>query len=278
MAVLLAHLLSVLAVAAYGYAALSFRRMLAPAGAGWSSEPLNQSVRYVLGLGLLSHFLFLLLADTGAATTERFPFALSFISISVMGLYLALEQRLRITALGVFIAPVALVFLLVSAIAFHLHESGGGAFPSSTVLSIHLVCTVFSYAFLVVATGASAAFLISEGSLKRKRHLGWSAPFPSLVFLERFHKAVILLGFLFLLLGVATGLAYGEIVQLDASQTLTRLSWVMPVVFLYALIAFSLVALRIRGRRIAWMTIVGCALLVGSLVLTGLVRGSFHLS
>ena len=277
MAIFLGHLLSLLAVVAYGYAAFKYARVLSPAGGGGEGAELIPRLRHVLGIGLFCHVLFLFIEHHASASPDRFPVAVSLISICVVGVFLALESRYRIAALGVFIAPLALMFMLVSAITFHLPGSSSTLFPGHAVLSMHLICTVFSYTLLVVAAGSSAAFLLSEGSLKRKKHFELSRPFPSLVFLERFHRAVVLFGFLFLILGVATGVAYSSLVSLGASETLDRLRWVLPVILIYALLAGAIYPFRVRGRKMAWFTIGGCFVLVASLLGAGLLTGSFHL-
>ncbi len=272
----LAHILSLLAVAAYGYASFGYARVLAPAAGAPRELTPRGWLRSVLVVGLLCHLLFVLLTDLSAVPLQRFPHTISLVSLGLVGTFLLLEQRLNIAVLGAFIAPAALLFLLISAVTFHLGAKDEIAAHGGLLISLHLVCTVFSYVLLFVAAGASAALLLSESALKKKRPLQTGAPLPSLLFLDRFHRGLVLLGALFLALGLCTGTVASKFFTIESEKMYARLLWILPEVGVYAMLLIALYGRGIRGRRLAWMTLGGVALVFFSLL--GAVRdsGGFH--
>jgi len=197
-------------------------------------------------------------------------------SLGLVGLFLVLERPLKISALGAFVSPFALVFFILSAIAFHLDRSEGGYSEGNLMLALHLISTVFSYVLLFVAGCVSAALLLSESALKKKQLPKSNNPFPPLVFLDRFYRALLLVGFILLVFGVATGVSASQLLGIEWGTMLRRLVWVLPEVVVYSMLLLMVYGFGYRGRRLSLVTLTGVFLVVSSLFAALGSAGGFH--
>ena len=83
-----------------------------------------------LGIGAALHAAHVVTASllSRVCPVESLHFALSLSALIIAGVYLALRRRLRLHAVGAFVAPIALTFL-VGAQFVTLHEGGPDANP-----------------------------------------------------------------------------------------------------------------------------------------------------
>jgi len=100
--------------------------------------------------------------------------------------------------------------------------------------------------------------LIQERQLKQKKIGALYYRLPALDVLDRLSYRCITIGFPFLTLGILTGSIWlktargGYIDWQDGRQTATLLTW-----FLYAALLHGRLIAGWRGRRVAWINIVG---------------------
>lgn len=270
----LLHSMSLLALVAYAVATFSYARVMAPA----QTAPVSAAslARKILLLGVACHLVFFLLTESSFRAPQNFPKTISFVSLALVGLFLVLERRLKISALGVFVAPSALVFFIMSAVAFHVGRGDGSATEGNLMLSLHLISTVFSYVLLFVAGCVSAALLVSESALKRKQLRQGASVFPPIVFLDRFYRALLLVGFGLLVFGMLTGVSATKLLGVEWGLMLRRLVWVLPEISVYSILLIMVYGFGFRGRRLSLMTLVGVLFVVGSLFAAFGGSGGFH--
>jgi len=280
----LAHVLSIAALVSYTWASLGYARALGfSAGTVGASPPSAKRawsnagmLRSVLIFGLICHLLFIVITDVAAVPLARFPYVVSLMSLGLVGAFLLLERRVQLSALGAFVAPSALAFLLMSVVLFHLRVSTAGSTEGSPLVMLHLMATVVSYVMFFIAGAVSALLLLSESALKRKKLLVRPGALPSLIFLDRFHRGLIVIGFLLLLFGVGAGTISSAALGMDRALLMERLLWVAPAIGTYIFLLVAMFYLGQRGRRVAWITL-GC-LCVLLITLFGSVGGGggFH--
>lgn len=189
--------------------------------------------------------------------------SLTTIAWCVVAVYLVLEWRTRITALGLYVMPAVCVLL---AAAWTQYETPAAIMPAlkSDIVVIHVIVIFTAIAAFIVAGGAAAIYLIEERLLKRGHPGGVLGRLPSLVALDRLTGHAIMFGLPFLSMGIVAGIIRAEKfgVQHWYSDALVLMSigaWLVYLAFVY---------LRIErgwhGRKPAWLAIAGlvCVLLI----------------
>ncbi|HVO31656.1 MAG TPA: cytochrome c biogenesis protein CcsA [bacterium] len=244
----------------------------------WPRPWLGRLATAVLGVGFLGHSVCFVVQATGAGIPfESKALVLSLFSWAIVGLYLASLLRSRMTILGAFVAPVAMLMALLS-------EAAPGAPIRSDPhpklwLAVHIVTVMLGYAGFAVSSGVSVAYLIQERFLRSHRLGPMFRRLPSLDALDRLNQAAVFVGFGFLSIGLFSGAAYATIaprpgyqIWADPSVLFTAAMWVW-----YAFGVQSRLFAGWRGRRSAVFAIVGFAALFVVFVGVLLTRQSFHL-
>jgi ABC-type uncharacterized transport system permease subunit len=250
-----------LGVIAYSAAATLYflelaRREPAPLRAQWAPR--------VLGVGALLHATHIVVASlvTRVCPVESLHFALSLSALVAVGVYLLVNRRSKLHAMGAVVAPIALTFLVG---AQFVGRDPSSVLPfSRTLLVMHIAANVLGLGLFLLAGAAGAFYLVQDRRLRQKKLLGAGSRLPALDSLDRSSHRLLLAGFPLLTFGVVTGAVFTQkLGELGGAELLRSLlgyaTWV--------LLASVLVLRRLGGfggRRAAYGTIAGvtCVLLV----------------
>ena len=191
--------------------------------------------------------------------TNRFEAEVAF-SWLLVAVYLVIQIRHSMPVLGAFVTPPALLLLLLASF-----ETGQPELPAriahllpSRWMPLHVFFAFLGDALLGVAACFAVMYLIQERQLKKKKIGAFYDRLPSIETLDRMTYRCISIGFPCLTLGILTGVIWlkqtsGNYVDWqDGRQTATLLTW-----FLYAAILHGRLIVGWRGRRVAWMNIIG---------------------
>jgi cytochrome c-type biogenesis protein CcsB len=223
-----------------------------------------------------SIFLRSLAAGYPAFTTEYE--ALSFFGWLTVGVYLGVQARYRLPAIGAVVAPLAFTVTLAS-FAFY---AGVRELPPnlrSAWLPVHVTAAFLGNAVLALAFCVSLVYLLRERQLKEKRMRidVFSRRLPSLETLDQLNYRALVWGFPLLTLGIVTGALFakhtwGSFWSWDEREIFSLITW-----GLYAGLLEARMVAGWRGRRAATVTIVGFAVLLVSFVFGHLIfPGSKH--
>lgn len=233
------------------------------------SERAVRLAPWALGIATALHFVWVLLASLGEKVCPigSIHFVGSVAALFAGALYLAFRRRARIETLGVFVAPVALIFVLGSRFvgAPERHVTG-------TFLALHVLVNLLGEAFFLLACGAAVLYLIQEKQLKRKRAGGWLSRLPSLDALDRAVHRFLLSGFPLLTIGVVSGTVWAGRLESGTPAELLRAAFGYGTWLLFGAVLVLRAAAGWRGRRAAYGTIAGFAFAVAVLVVY-LLRG-----
>lgn len=250
-----------LGVIAYSAAATLFfldlaRREAVPQRALWAPRLLAIGgalhAVHVVTASLLSH----------VCPIDSLHFALSFSALIAVAAYLALRERLRLSALGAFVTPVALTFLIGAQFVGTTTSVHG---VSRTLLMFHIAANVAGVGLFVIAGAAGSVYLVQERRLRTKKKAALlGSRLPPLDALDITTHRLLLAGFPLLTFGVVTGAVFSH--QLTAASS----AELMRSLLGYAtwLLLGSVLVLRktagFRGRKAAYGTVAGvvCMLLV----------------
>ncbi|HYQ26787.1 MAG TPA: cytochrome c biogenesis protein CcsA [Polyangiaceae bacterium] len=208
---------------------------------------------HVLTASLLSH----------VCPIDSLHFALSFSALIAVGAYLALRERLRLSALGAFIAPIALTFLVGAQFVGQSSEAALGV--SRTLLMFHIAANVLGIGLFLIAGAAGSVYLLQEHRLRTKKRVAHrGSRLPPLDSLDTTTHRLLLAGFPLLTFGVVTGAVFSrQLTNPGGAESLRSLLGYATWILLAAVLVLRKTA-GFSGRKAAYGTIAGvvCMLLV----------------
>jgi ABC-type uncharacterized transport system permease subunit len=185
---------------------------------------------------------------------EGIHFAMSVVSLLACAVYVVMRSRYRIDVVGVFVAPLALTFLLAS----HLVVATEPAQRyRSTILPVHVTANLLGYALFSLAFAAAVAYLLQEKRLKEKRLVGLFRRLPPLDALDRAEHRFLLAGFPLLTIGILTGTYWAHEVEAGSVTDIARAIFGYATWVLFAAVLYLRAVAGWRGRRAAYGTIAG---------------------
>lgn len=191
---------------------------------------------------------------------------LSLVSLLIAGIFLILRRRHPIDALGTFVAPLVFVHLSTSLLFAH----GTDAVPEalrSVYFYVHIAPAFLGDAFLAMAAVGSIAYLLQEQKLRAKVFPAVNGALPNLTLADHLAYRMTTLGFLFMSLGIVSGMFYSKQQWQSYWSWDPRQVWSLITWFAYALMLHARFTSGWRGRRWAWLTVAAFGLVVGSAVI-----------
>jgi len=187
----------------------------------------------------------------------RQMFTLASLAI-VVGLLLA--QRVgRLSVLGAFVTPVALLMFLAAGLGHSVPNVPEDV--RSALLPAHVVVNVLGVAAFTLAFAVAAAYLIQERLLRRRQLGGLFHRLPPLDVLDSLGLKLLLVGFPLFTLGSVSGAIWAAQLptRISPNQALGLVAWCV-----FAGVLLLRVAAGWQGRRAAIGTLLGfaCALAV----------------
>jgi len=202
----------------------------------------------------------------------------SFISWAVALLAVLAVWRYRAPALLVFTLPLTAVTALLAVL---LADRGGGLvaleeIPRGPWLWAHIALSLLAVAALLLAALTGVAYLLQERQLKSRHPGPLMSRLPALEVCDRLGHRALLIGFLLLTAGFLMG-AVGVWSVLESgwrwgpTQVLAVSAW-----GIYLAVLSWRWAVGLRGRKAAYLTIVGSLSVTAILLGVLLVSGRFH--
>lgn len=214
--------------------------------------------------GFLSHTLALgvRFMNEGFAAVALIGEALLFKSWLLVGVYLLVQLKYRLTVLGGIIAPLALLMTL-AALAFG--TSAGDIPPGLKTfwLPLHVTLAFLGNAVFALAFAVSLIYLLQERDLKHKKITALMKRFPSLESLDQLNYRLLVWGFPLMTLGIITGslwagIHWGDYWSWEPRQISSGLVWLFYGGLLHARITAGL-----RGKKAALLTMFGFCVVLG---------------
>lgn len=180
----------------------------------------------------------------GHAPFANFYESLVFFAWATVLIHFIVRYKYKVLQAGVFTLPFAFLGLAYASFSPNISSRIEPLIPAlqSNWLIAHVITCFIGYGAFAVSCGLSIAYLVKRSENKRD--------------LEILNYRVIILGFLFLTAGIASGSiwahsAWGAYWQWDPKETWSLITW-----FIYAIILHC----RLRGwpgQKIAWLSIGG---------------------
>jgi cytochrome c-type biogenesis protein CcsB len=204
-------------------------------------------------------------ATAGHLPVTTFDEGLSFLGLLMVGIFLLVQLRRPLVALGAVVSPLAFGLTLAADAVYR------GARPLPPVLDsawlpVHVVLSFLGDAVFALAFSASFLYLLQERRLKAHRGRGVLRYLPSLETLDRLNYACLVWGLVLLTLGIVTGIVWAHTAWVRSWSGDPKLLFSLVTWGIYVVLLQGRMTAGWRGRRAATLTIAGFAVIVISLV------------
>ena len=247
------HMFFILTVALYCCATAAYLACLVR-----TSLLLTHWAGRILAVGFTAHLLSTihLAVNMNYLPLTNMQESLSFFSLTVVGGFIFFERRYKVTTLGSFIGPIALLLLTASSA---LHEQSRQLPPilQSNWFWIHALLAFASYACFTIAAGVAVMYLIQRYFLKTKHFGGLFQKLPSLETMDDISYRCLTVGWPLLTVAIISGSiwsdqAMGSYWIWDRKQTWSLIIWLI-----YAALLHGRITIGWRGKRAAILSIIG---------------------
>lgn len=189
----------------------------------------------------------------------------SFLAWTLVATYGLVIYRYRAQALGSFTLPLVTILVFIASVA---HNTSNAQTETVTdvgatwLFPVHTTLLIFAYAAFFVVFIASIMYLLQERELKLKTFGAIFHRLPSLATINNIATMTVGVGWTLLTLGILTGMVWSSsrdnrVWHNDPKEIFAVLTWLLYL----ALIAYRASA-GWRGRRAAWLGVVGFALVL----------------
>lgn len=193
----------------------------------------------------------------GHAPLSNLYESLIFFAWTITLIYLYIEQRYKFRAIGAFTTPLAFLALAYASLSPNISDRIQPLLPAlkSNWLIAHVVACFIGYAAFAIAFGISIMYLFKKRDTENTGVFLERFPAPNV--LEELNHQMVMLGFLFLSVGIITGAvwansAWGRYWGWDPKETWSLITW-----FVYATLLHARMMRGWRGRKIAYLSIFG---------------------
>ena len=236
------------------------------------------AARIVLVLSILVHGILLAFFVRSA---QRLPLTTLFEVLTTLTfifalIYFALELNIRDASMGVIISPLMVIFQAIASVGL---EPAKSVSPILNNLPFHghVLFMIIAYASFTIAFIASLFHVLLDKEIRRKKLGFFFSRLPSLELLDKMNLTAVVLGFIF----ATAGMLWGFMMAFHVWQVAFPLdAKFISFVLIWAIYLFLIIArtrLGWRGKRSAWISIVGFAFILFSFLVISLYFTQRHL-
>lgn len=193
--------------------------------------------------------------ESGRIPVTNFFEAANFLGMGIVLVFLVMEFRFKIAALGSFMLPLVLILMIPTSVISGRIEEIKPVLKSGW-LGVHTSFAVLGDAAFAFSFIVSIMYLIQERQLKAKNLGAIFHRLPSLDIMDTLGYKALTLGWPLFTLGMITGSiwansAWGTYWSWDPKETWSLITWVIYLVLLH------LRTIGWRGRKMAFLSIIG---------------------
>ncbi len=187
---------------------------------------------------------------------------LSFLAWALVPVYALVLYRYRAQAVGAFTMPLISILTFTALLIKSGPQDPRPALSATWLFPVHTTLLIFAYAAFFVVFMASVMYLLQERELKLKTFSAIFHRLPPLSTVNELATTAAALGLTLLTLGIVTGMfwsstRYGRVWHNDPKEIFAFLTWLV-----YFLLTIYRSTANWRGRRAAWLGVLGFALVL----------------
>jgi len=201
--------------------------------------------------------------------------ALSFLAWALVAGYAIVLYRYQAQAVGAFAMPLICILTTIALLINPDPNVSAAEFSTTWLFPIHTTMLVFAYAAFFIVFMASVMYLVQERELKLKTFSAFFHRLPSLSTVNEIATHAAAIGLTLLTLGLVSGVFWNWSLQRqlwrnDPKEIFAVLTWL-----LYFFLAIYRSTANWRGRRAAWLGVIGFVLVLCTFLAAPLL-GSYH--
>ena len=204
-----------------------------------------------VGFGLAVHTAGIVVTgvNLGRAPFTNLFESLMFVAWALVAIYLLMQSKYRVSAIGAFVSLTALcTMLFASAVPRGISESLAPALQSRWS-SVHVTTSLIGYAGFALAFAAALGYMLQESLLKAKRITMVQKHLPSLDVMDHLAYKMVSLAFPMLTVGIITGALWAQSAwdaywSWDPKETWSLITWLVYAAYLHVRV--------VRGWRGKW--------------------------
>jgi cytochrome c-type biogenesis protein CcsB len=213
----------------------------------------------------------------GRAPLTNMYESLAFFAWTIALIYLVLERKFKIRTVGAFVAPFPFLIMAYASLNPNDIQPLVPALQSNWLIS-HVVTCFVGYAAFAVSFVVSILYLFKARSEKLSPKSPWSfwGFLPTSSALDEIGYKTIAIGFPLLTIGIVTGafwanVAWGTYWSWDPKETWSLIVWLIYAAYLHARITRGW-----RGKRAAFLSIVGFSATIFCYLGVNLILSGLH--
>jgi len=206
------------------------------------------------------------------------PFEMmTLISFTITLTYLIVELTTKERGTGMFFVGVALLFQIVSAMfAPGLEVAAANPVLLKDVVGLHISAALIGYTAFAMSAVYAVLYLMLYSRLKSNRFGTFFQRLPSLQLLEKMSDKSALIGLVFLTVAIAIAVIYLPAVLPNFSYSDPKLIATGMIWLVYAIALIARYVVRIEGRKVVILSLVGFVGTIFSMTVINLVLSGFH--
>ncbi len=174
---------------------------------------------------------------------------------------------------------IAVILMIFSSVFLFTYEQTGQELTLQTWLVTHVGMIIISYILFTMAFISGLMFLIQDRMIRKKQTGSLMAVLPSLEMSETVSITALYIGFPLLTLGLLIGILGGEYIASELSQNwyrdpkviLSLITWGV-----YAVVIWLHKVLFVKGRKFAYMSVIGFILVLFTTFVSEFLWRGFH--
>ncbi len=162
--------------------------------------------------------------------------ALAFTALSLAAIYMVLEQRRRIGALGTFVFAMTAIAVFISVLLPQQISLIPSLTPVNLWCIIHLGASLLAYASLSLAFWAAIIYMLQAHMLKRKQITRLQKHLPSLGVMDDLAYRMVTFGFLLLTVAIISDVLWAQATfrkLLNPNRTWLLVIWLVYAAYLH---------------------------------------------
>ena len=193
--------------------------------------------------------------------------------------YIFMEFKFKARVIGAFVMPFAFTAMAYASFAKGINQQISPLIPAlqSNWLIAHVMTCFIGYGAFAVAGGLGLMYLMKQSAVNRGRsEKTLTGGLPELKVIDDLTHKTIVFGFMWLSAGIITGAvwaneAWGTYWSWDPKETWSLITWLV-----YAALLHQRLTVGWRGKKAAWVSIIGFLVLLFTFLGAGVIMKGYH--
>jgi len=267
------NLLAITAVIFYALAAIYFSIKFF-----FKREKLRTLGFLFLFIGVFTHALAVILTglDYHRFPAATFIEAFSLLTLLAVSLFVIIARKSETDAAAVILLPITIAALLLNILKGGSEQAVADPVLRGGWIYVHIALMILSVAALSISFLMAVMYLIQEKQLKSKHLAFFYYRLPSLEVCEELSYRSLWFGFFLLTFGILTGMIWSKYLRGVYWSWDYKEIWAVVTWILYAILLHGRMLSSWRGRKAAYLAIIGFVFILFAFAGVSLVFKSYH--